>query len=397
MENLLPFHRPDYIASPYAHWQRLRDEAPIHWCEDGRFWAVTRYADVIAVLHDPGRFSSGSGPSGAGEEAGLPRLPLIQDDPPHHDRLRRILSKAFTPRITAEREERVRKIARGLVGEVRSRVQSGEDVDLVRNLTSPFPVSVIAEILGIPPEKHDQLRMWNATTSVTGASEVSMDQAPRIMTEMYDTLAELIEERRADRRADLFSALIDASESDESPLRPDELVGLCQLLWTAGNETTTNLLSNAALVLQESPALLEIVRTQPDRIPPMVEELLRLHSPVNCLARRASEDVELHDRKLRKGDTLMVFFASANRDPRHFDRADEFRIDRRPNDHVAFSHGIHYCLGSHLARLETRVGLEALGDLLADVEVLSDRGVRIPTGILRGWLTLPIEARRGPV
>jgi cytochrome P450 len=395
MENLLPFNHPDYVASPYAYWERLRNDAPIYWCEDARFWAVTRYDDVIAVLHDPGRFSSGSGPSGAGEEAGLPRLPLIQDDPPHHDRLRRILSKAFTPRITAEREERVREIAAGLMGDVRLRVRNGEETDLVRLFTSPFPVSVIAEILGIPPERHDQLRMWNATTSVTGASEITQSQAPRIMREMYDALAELIEERRADRRDDLFSALIDASENDESPLKPEELVGLCQLLWTAGNETTTNLLSNAALVLQESPDLLELVRKNPARIPAVIEELLRLHSPVNCLARRASADVELHGQKIRKGDVLMVFFAAANRDPRHFDRADEFRLDRRPNDHVAFSHGIHFCLGSHLARLEARIGLAALGDLLPNVEMRPDRGARIPTGILRGWLTLPIEARTG--
>jgi cytochrome P450 len=395
MENLLPFNHSDYIASPYAHWERLRDDAPIYWCEDGRFWAVTRYDDVLAVLHDPGRFSSGAGPSGASEQAGLPRLPLIQDDPPHHDRLRRILSKAFTPRIMAEREERVREIAGGLMDDVRSRVRNGEEADLVRLFTSPFPVNVIAEILGIPPEKHDQLRMWNATTSVTGASEITPNQVPHVMREMYDTLAELIEERRADRRADLFSGLIDASESDESPLQPGELVGLCQLLWAAGNETTTSLLSNAALVLQESPELLETVRKEPGRIPAVIEELLRLHSPVNCLARRASEDVELHGQNIRKGDVLMVFFAAANRDPRHFDRADEFRLDRRPNDHLAFSHGIHFCLGSHLARLEARIGLAALGDLLPDVAIRPDRGARIPTGILRGWLTLPIEAR-GP-
>jgi cytochrome P450 len=394
MENLLPFNQPEYISSPYAYWERLRNDAPVYRCEDG-FWAVTRYDDVLAILHDPGRFSSGAGPGGTGEEAGLPRLPLIQDDPPRHDRLRRILSKAFTPKITAEREERVREIARGLMDDLRSRVRAGEEVDLVRAFTSPFPVNVIAEILGIPSEKHDQLRMWNATTSVTGASEIATAEGPRILTQMYGALAELIEERRADRRDDLFSALIDASESDESPLQPEELVGLCLLLWTAGNETTTNLLSNTALVLQERPELLEIVRGQPERIPAMIEELLRLHSPVNCLARRAAEDVELHGQKIREGDVLMVFFAAANRDPRHFDHADEFRMDRRPNDHVAFSHGIHFCLGSHLARLEARVGIEALGGLLPDVELRPDRGMRIPTGILRGWMTLPIEARGG--
>ncbi len=330
---------------------------------------------------------------GRSAETDTPRLPMIQDDPPHHDRLRRILSKAFVPRSIGQREKRVREIATELMETLRTRLAAGEEIDLVRSFSSPFPVNVIAEILGIPPEMHDRLRMWNASTSVTGAAELGDAHPPNMMREMYDTLAELIEERRSTRRDDLFSALIDASESDESPLRPDELVGLCQLLWAAGNETTTNLLSNAALVLQERSDLLERVRAEPARIPAMVEEMLRLQSPVNCLARTASQDVELRGEKLREGDVLMVIFAAANRDPRHFERPDEFDSDRVPNDHVALSHGIHFCLGSHLARLEARVGLEVLGELLPSVKLRPDAGARIPIGILRGWLRLPLERR----
>jgi hypothetical protein len=393
MSDLLPFNEPGYIADPYAFWERLRDEAPVHWCEVGGFWAITRYEDALAVLHDPARFSSKGGPMGRSEEAGLPRLALIQDDPPLHDRLRRILSKAFTPKITAEREGRIRGIAKGLIDELRVRLSAGEACDLVQGFTGPFPVTVIAEILGIPSEMHDRLRLWNATTSIVGAAELPDAHAPNIMQEMYKTLAQLVEARRARRRDDLFSALITASEDEESPLQAEELVGLCQLLWTAGNETTTNLLSNSALVLQESPALLEMVRNRPERIPAVVEELLRLHSPVNCLARVASENVSLRGQQIRKGDVLMVMFASANRDPRHFERPDEFDPDRRPNDHVAFSHGIHFCLGSHLARLEARVGLELLGELLPDVRLLPEAGMRIPVGMLRGWLRLPLEPR----
>jgi cytochrome P450 len=392
MEDLLPFDDPGYIADPYSHWQRLRDEAPVYWCTKHRFWAVTRYDDVKAVLQDPTRFSSKGGPIGRYEEAGLPRQTLIQDDPPHHDRLRRILSKAFTPRITAEREERVREIARGLLDDARERLTAGDDLDLVGAFTSPFPVNVIAEILGIPSELHDRLRLWNATTSVTGAAELKPSAAPRIMREMHATLAELIDARRSDRRDDLFSALIDASESDESPLEPEELVGLCQLLWTAGNETTTNLLSNAALVLQDRPDLVQRIHASPEQTPDLVEELLRLESPVNCLARTATLDVELHGQKILKDDVLMVMFAAANRDPRHFDRPEELDPTRKPNDHVAFSHGIHFCLGSHLARLEARVGLEALAALVPTTRVHAEKGVRIPTGILRGWLRLPLAA-----
>jgi cytochrome P450 len=307
--------------------------------------------------------------------------------------LRRILSKAFTPRITADREERIRQIAERLMQAVQRRVSARDPVDLVAGFTSPFPVGVIAEILGIPQELHDRLRLWNATTSVTGAAELRDAHAPSVMHEMYETLSDLVEQRRGARGNDLISALIDASELDESPLKPEELVGLCQLLWTAGNETTTNLLSNAALVLATRPDLLAMVRDQSSRIPSMVEELLRLESPVNCLARTANEDLELHGQKIRRNDVLMIFFAAANRDPRHFERADEFDADRRPNDHVGFSHGIHFCLGSHLARLEARVGLELLGDLLPDVTLRPDLGARIPVGILRGWLRLPLEPR----
>ena len=393
MADLLPFDEPAYVADPYAHWERLRDEAPAYWCDAHRFWAITRYDDVVTVLHDPARFSSKGGPVGRSEEAGLPRQPLIQDDPPHHDRLRRILSKAFTPRTTAEREGRIREIAAGLAASLRAEFARGARVDLVQAFTSPFPVSVIAEILGIPEELQERLRLWNATTSVTGAAAQKKMNAPQVMRDMYDTLAELIEARRRERRGDLFSALIDASENDASPLSPDELVGLCQLLWTAGNETTTNLLSNAALFLEGRPDVVETIRDTPERIPAVVEELLRLESPINALARTASEDTRLHDQRIRRDDVVMVMFAAANRDPRHFDRPDTFDPDRRPNDHVAFSHGIHFCLGSHLARLEARIGLEVLGELLPGTRLVPEAGARIPTGILRGWLRLPIESR----
>jgi len=394
MQELLPFNEPDYVAAPYPYWDRLRDDAPAYFSDTYGFWAITRYDDVMDVLHDPARFSSEGGPAGRSEEAGIPRLPLLQDDPPHHDRLRRILSKAFTPRTTAEREARIREIATGLIDELRAGLAAGEKIDLVKAFSGPFPVSVIAEILGIPKELRDRLRLWHASSSVTGAKEVGDADPPTVMREMHATLAELIEARRKERHDDLFSALIEASETDESPLKPDELVGLCQLLWTAGNETTSNLLSNAALVLQESPKLLETVRSEPARIPTIVEEMLRLQSPVNCLSRTATEDVEVHGETIRTGDVVMVVFASANRDPRHFERPDEIDLDRRPNDHVALSHGIHFCLGSHLARLEARVGLEAMGELLPRVELMPNAGAPIPFGIFRGWLRLPLVLRK---
>jgi cytochrome P450 len=189
MNDLLPFNDPRYIAEPYDYWARLRDEAPVYWCRSMEFWAITRYDDVLGVLHDPSRFSSQGGPTGRQLSSLLPRLPLLQDDPPHHDRLRRILSKAFTPKITSQREHRVRQIADDLIADLRRRLAEGEPVDLVRAFTSPMPVNVIAEILGIPSELQDRLRMWNATTSVTGAVELAEAHRPETMREMYETLA----------------------------------------------------------------------------------------------------------------------------------------------------------------------------------------------------------------
>ena len=162
MEELLPFNEPEYVANPYVHWERLRNEAPVYWSETNRFWAITRYDDVLEVLHNTAHFSSSGSPAGSVEESSGPRMPMIQDDPPHHDRLRRILSKAFTPRTTAEREARVREIAHDLVVKLGARIAAGEDSDLVQAFSSPFPVSVIAEILGIPNELHEQLRLWHA-------------------------------------------------------------------------------------------------------------------------------------------------------------------------------------------------------------------------------------------
>jgi hypothetical protein len=387
MDARLPFDEPEYLADPYASWDRLREEAPVYWSEPQRFWALTRYDDVVAVLHDPERFSSAAGPSGLRLS---PFLPMISHDPPDHDRLRRIASRAFTPARVAEREPRLREIARTLVEALRARARSGAPLDFVEHFASPFPVRVIADILGIPESLHERLRLWNAATSVTGAMSARANDSPRVMEEMHATLAELVEERRAARRDDLVSALLQASESDEAPLRPEELVGLCLLLWIAGNETTTNLISNVAVLLQEEPRLQAELRGGPEALKAFVEEALRFAPPVNGLFREVALDTELCGKQLRKGDRVLMLFAAANRDPRHFPEPARFDPRRKPNDQVGFGHGIHFCLGSHLARLEARIACEWLAELLPAARLDPLRGARIPTGILRGWLRLPM-------
>ena len=396
----IPLLSPDFLADPRPTWRRLREQAPLYWSSRFGFWVVSRFDDASAILRDPDAFSSAIGPAGGmrdelddGAGRGVGFLPMIQNDPPHHTRLRRILSRAFSPKRIAAMEPRIREIGRGLAAEIRCKRAAGEPLDLYADFASPLPVIVIAEILGIPEEVRGQLRFWAEATAV-GSGELHPAELRRsAVRQIGDCLEALIAERTRRPTDDLVSALVGIAASDEERLRPGELLGFCKLLWIAGNETTTNLISNGALVLQDLPELRQRLRAEPDRIPDFVEEALRFESPVNGLFRILARDVELAGHDLRKGQPVWVLFGSANRDPAHFRDPDRFDLDRRERDHLAFGLGIHFCLGAALARLEARVAFETLVPLLDELHLHPERGRRVPTPILRGWLELPMTPR----
>lgn len=399
----IPLLDPSYVSDPRPFWQRLRDEAPVLRSEAFGFWVVSRYDDVLAVVRNHEDFSSAIGPAGglsaeAQERndagAGVGFLPMIQNDPPDHGRLRSVLSRAFSPRRVAAMEPRIGELARDLAAGVRRRHAEGRDVDLYRDFASPLPVIVIAELLGVPESDRERLSFWAGATGVGSGGKYSMDVRAKVVEEIDACLEGLIAERRRSPSEDLVSALVQISHDDGQKVRDDELLGFCKLLWIAGNETTTNLITNTAVLLDRRPELRRACGS-PSLLPGFVEEALRCETPVSGLFRRATRDVELGGQKIGEGDPVWILFGSANRDPRHFDDPERFDPGRKPNDHLALGFGIHFCLGAALARLEARVAFEALAPLLDEFALEPESGERIPTPILRGWLKLPMHARGG--
>ncbi|HET9733538.1 MAG TPA: cytochrome P450 [Acidimicrobiales bacterium] len=392
------------IDDPYPHYARLRDEAPVCWLEEDNLWMVTRYDDVAAVLHDPATYSSADGMGALmSGQVGRRRIDardlfgldmqnlrvLIATDPPDHTRLRRLLSRAFTPRAIAELEPHLRQVCGELVDDLLANAERGHG-DLVAQLAFPFPVIVIAELLGIPPERRDDFKRWS--DALVGALSGNWNPigAQQTLAEMFMYLADIVERRRHQPGDDLISRLVaGADPADPDSLSAIEITLFAVLLLVAGNETTTNLLGNGAAAFAAHPDQAQLLSDQPDLLPAAIEEVLRWDGPIQALFRSTTRPVTLAGVDLPAGAMLLVSFAAANRDPRHFLDADRFDIARRPTDHLAFGHGIHYCLGASLARLEARLVGETLFE--RDAALRPAPGARrVDSIILRGFASYPV-------
>lgn len=360
-----------FFADPYATYERLRAEDPVHWCAPWGQWVITRFDDVLAVNKDPKRFSS------AGWErrfmSELPRelraLPNMQrhystkvlsmTDPPEHTRLRSLVVRSFTPRVL----EALRPGIERLVGELLDRVERAAAFDAIEDFAYPLPAIVIARLLGAPDDARDDFMRWSKDiVDFVGTGHPDAERARRNEATLRDFrafLEPIIADRRANPRDDLMSILSSTSE-DGDRLTDDELVSTCIVLLFAGHETTANLIGNGLLALLKNPAQLELLRSQPDLAPTAVEELLRYDSPVQRNRRLATTDVTIAGKEIRCGDPVMVFMGSANRDPERFSDPDAVDITRSPNHHMAFGHGIHFCVGAALSRLEAPIALNAL-------------------------------------
>ena len=394
----------EVIDDPYPHYARLRDEAPVCRIEADNLWMVTRFDDVAAVLHDPTTYSSADGMGALmSGRVGRNRIDarglfgldmqdlrvLIATDPPDHTRLRRLLSRAFTPRAIAELEPHLREVCAELVDDLLAAADRGTG-DLVAQLAFPFPVIVIAELLGIPPERRDDFKRWS--DALVGALSGNWNplEAQQTLGEMFMYLADVVERRRRQPGDDLISRLVAGADPDDpDSLSSVEITFFAVLLLVAGNETTTNLLGNGAAAFSAHPDQGRLLREQPDLLGPAIEEILRWDAPVQGLFRSTTRPVTLAGIDLPAGAMVLVSFAAANRDSRHFPDADRFDIGRRPSDHLAFGHGIHYCLGASLARLEARL----VGETLAarDVRLEPAPGAqRVDSMILRGFASFPV-------
>ena len=413
-------------ADPYPHYAVLRRDAPVYRLEDPGFYLVSRYEDVIHVLKHPELFSSRAMQrmmmSGMGVgiqnmdpsqgidlkavelltelSQGLGFHPvemmttpsIIASDPPNHERLRSIVNRGFTPRRIAALEGRVRQIA----SEALDRMLEKDEFDLVSDFTIPLPVTVIAELLGVEPDRFADFKRWSDTL-ISGSTGSAAGTQPALLLAAFNEFnryfMEQIERRRRDPKDDLISTLV-AAEAGEAALTPMETLMFTVLLLVAGNETTTNLMGNAVLALLDEPDQLERVQSDRSLVPALVEEALRFDGPVQMLFRETTQDVELAGTSIPKGSAVLPIFASANRDEAQFPRADRFDIDRDTRGHLAFGLGIHFCLGSSLARLEARVGFEELFKRVSKLRRLDSDVEYVDSFLLRGPRRLSLAADR---
>src|SRR5579864_1419515 len=346
--------------NPYPAYDLLRVASPVFHLAPFDLWMILDYDGVRRALTDHPVFSSDLShvPS-----QGNPGEWFLFFDPPRHTRLRALISKAFTPRVVADLEPRIRALSHQLLDEA---LAHGE-VDIVAEFSGPLPMRVIAELLGIPAEDWPRYRRWSdvilaiANTFARGAETDRIFAEYRTVTEeMRFALPELIERVRSARPDALLARLAEAEVGGER-LTPREILGFVQLLLVGGQETTVNLINNALLCFLEHPDQLARLRAAPELLPSAIEEVLRYRSPLQWMPRATAQDVEVQGRVIPAGKLVLAVIGSANRDPRQFPDAGRFDITRAPNPHIAFGHGIHACLGAPLSRLEARV---ALADLL---------------------------------
>lgn len=382
---------PEVQANPYPYYAALRHDNPVAWLEPLQCWAVSRYDDVDYALRNPQIFSSANwlGQS-IGDLNPAPEVPwMIETDPPDHSRLRKLVSKGFTPRMVSRLEPRIRTIASELLANARTQPET----DFVRDFSGAFPVIVIAEMLGVEPRHRLNFKRWSDNV-VRGtnrpADEAARAEIRKTNAEMRAYFQQAIAERRKAPREDLLTALVQAEEERQT-LTPDEVLAMAMLILLAGNETTMNLLSNTVLALLAHPADLTRVRGDRSLIPQMIEEMLRYDSPVQIVFRRTTRTVELSGTVIPADAVVFLLIGSANRDEAKFPAPDRFDIGRDASEHLAFGFGTHFCLGAQLARLEAKVGLEELFASCPPFAVDEKRVQRINSVLLRGIKHLPLR------
>jgi cytochrome P450 len=372
---------------PYPVYRALRDHAPVYHDEERGFWALSRFDDVIGALHAPATFLNGDGISLEGQ-ARSPYPMIITMDPPRHDQLRALVARGFTARPVAAYEPAFRALARELIGAFASHGR----VDFVEAYSGALPLYVIGSLLGIERGGLAEFRrLGDALMNQDPAEPVSIDRGKAASVALLEGIKGVIADRRRAPGDDLISSLL-AATVDGERLRDDEVIGFCYLLILAGTETTANLLANGAIALAAHPDQRAELRADPGLIANAVEEMLRWDSPVQSDARTTAAPVELHGTVVPEGDKVLLLFGSAGRDEREYADPDRFDIHRRVERHLSLGHGIHYCMGAALARLEAQVTFEELLATLPDWDVDGDPAAlpRVRSYMVRGPSRLPL-------
>lgn len=395
---------------PHEAWTRLRAESPVHFMRpEGYqpFWAVTKHADIVEVSKQPDKFQSAGrfilfpeaiGPGGPGLEEEPPLRMLVNMDPPEHRVYRALVNKAFTPRAVQSLEARLEEITREVFDEM-ARDGGEYECDFVTEIAARQPLRMITELLGIPREDEDfVLRITNENFGLEDPEYQREGASPEdrlgFLQEAGAFLSRIIDDRRANPTDDISSVLANAT-IDGEPIPPFELFSLFFLLMVAGHDTTRNGISSGLLALLEHRDEMEKLKRDPSLIDTAVEEIVRWTTPVNHFSRTASEDYELRGQTIRAGDSVALFYASANRDEEVYDDPFEFRIDRDPNPHLGFGVGEHFCLGSHLARLDLKVFFRQFIERIEEIELAAPVQF-LHASFVGGPKHLPIRYRMKP-
>lgn len=361
---------------PLARFRQMRETSPLLRYEQNRPWHVYAYDDVKRVLGDFESFSSQKQGEPTAEEP--IESSMLRRDPPRHRQLRSLVTQVFTPKAVADMAPMIGEVARDLL----SRAGKADSFDAILDFAGPLPVIIIAEMLGIPAADREQFKQWS--DALVGHDAERFYRCQREMSEYF---REAAKGRKGKPAPDLISRLVAAREKAADGLTEQELIGFCILLLVAGNETTTNLIGSAVLCLDALEEERELLTADPERVSPAIEEVLRYCSPVQKVIRRVKRETELCGQTLRPGEDVHAWIGSANHDETVFDKPELFMLGRQPNPHLAFGHGIHFCLGAQLARLEAAIAIREL--LAAFPHFARDRSQ--PLKRVESWLVFGVE------
>jgi len=386
---------PEFIANPYPFYHRLQAEDPVHrstLLPDT--WVVTRYADVVMVLRDS-RFDRHDAESFFRERFGEGLLLsvftkwMLFRDPPDHTRLRNLVNKAFTPRAIEGLRPRIQDIVNFLLDDV----QPHGRMDIMADLAYPLPVLVICELLGVPAKDRDLFKEWSGDVARTLdpiQTPEMVEKGHAIVDSMVNYFRGLIATLRKNPQDNILSGMIAAEEQGDR-LSEEELLANCILLFSAGHETTVNLIGNGLLALMRNPEQKQLLQENPPLIQSAVEEFLRYDGPVQLTGRSTKEDIEIGGNLIREGERVMTVLAAANRDPAQFSDPDRLDIVRKDNHHVALGHGIHFCLGASLARAEAQLAIGTFLRRMPQATWLEETPHWRPAFTLRGLEKLPVR------
>ncbi|PEE33215.1 cytochrome P450 family protein [Bacillus cereus] len=364
----------------YEIYKESRKKQPIlfvNQVEIGKEWLITRYEDALPLLKDNRLKKDWTNVFSQDiknmylsvDNSDHLTTHMLNSDPPNHSRLRSLVQKAFTPKMIAQLDKRIERIADDLISDIERK----GTLNLVDDYSFPLPIIVISEMLGIPKEDQAKFRIWSHAVIASPETPEEIKETEKQLSEFITYLQYLVDIKRKEPKEDLVSALI-LAESEGHKLSARELYSMIMLLIVAGHETTVNLITNTVLALLENPNQLQLLKDNPKLIDSAIEEGLRYYSPVEVTtARWAAEPFQIHDRRIEKGDMVVIALASANRDETVFENPEVFDITRENNRHIAFGHGSHFCLGAPLARLEAKIAITTLFNRMPELQIKGNR------------------------